>query len=298
MSSYYYPLGTKGKLIGVPFVGSHTNYGNWESDEAIDIAAPVGTPVYAVASGTIGSQFGFLPGEGPGSTDALAGQRLHLVTSGDEFYYAHLSSIAPGIHPGSYVNQGQLLGYSGSASGVAHLHLGEEAQYASRGTSWVQQILGGILNPGPAGTPGGLVPGANAAGPTTGGGTITTPAPQPQPPSGTGTGSQTPTTPDPNIPPGAFQNGTQCAQNSDCLSGNCTDVAGGKMCAPKPFGFGCGGVIPQGICDAIAFLFSLRFLEVVGGGFLVLLGLYLVVRQMGGPQVPVLGTAAKVVGRS
>lgn len=112
------PLGVKEKVIGTPYAGTHT-LGNWESDDAVDLAAPVGTPVYALANGKIGSQFGSL-GEG----GRFAGLRLHLQTPGNEFYYAHLSRFAPGIKPGATVQRGQLLGYSGEANGVGHLHLG------------------------------------------------------------------------------------------------------------------------------------------------------------------------------
>jgi murein DD-endopeptidase MepM/ murein hydrolase activator NlpD len=114
-----YPLGQAGQLIGFPYQGTHLMYGNWESDNAVDISAPIGTPVYAVAAGTIGSQIGPLDSGDP----HLQGQRLHLVTATDEYYYAHLSLIV--VRPGQIVQTGQLLGYSGAANSVAHLHLAE-----------------------------------------------------------------------------------------------------------------------------------------------------------------------------
>jgi murein DD-endopeptidase MepM/ murein hydrolase activator NlpD len=108
-----------GQIIGRPYQGTHRR-GNWESDNAVDVRLPLGTPVYAVASGTIGPQFGPLPGAA--GDPRLAGLRLHLVGAGTEFYYAHLSRFAPGIAPGVHVEAGQLLGYSGQAAGVPHLH--------------------------------------------------------------------------------------------------------------------------------------------------------------------------------
>jgi len=114
-----YPLGAHGSLIGTPHSGTHT-LGNWESDNAVDIGVPNGTPVYAMTNGTIGSQFGALNSSNP----RMAGLRLHLNGGGNEYYYAHLSRFAPGISPGVQVQQGQLLGYSGSANGTPHLHLG------------------------------------------------------------------------------------------------------------------------------------------------------------------------------
>jgi murein DD-endopeptidase MepM/ murein hydrolase activator NlpD len=107
-----------GKVIGTPYAGTHT-LGNWESDRAIDVAVPVGTPVYSPLGGVIGSQFGSL---GAGEGSRFAGLRLHVASPEEEWYGAHLSRFAPGIKPGRRVRPGQLLGYSGSASGVAHLH--------------------------------------------------------------------------------------------------------------------------------------------------------------------------------
>lgn len=108
------------KIIGTPYSGTHT-LGNWESDDAVDIAMPVGSPIYATENGVIGSQFGSL---GASSGSRFAGLRLHLKSPDNEWYYAHLSRFAPGIKPGARVRKGQLIGYSGEANGVAHLHLG------------------------------------------------------------------------------------------------------------------------------------------------------------------------------
>lgn len=113
-----YPLAKVGKVIGLPYQGTHTLFGNWESDNAVDIAAPKGTPVYATEGGTIGSQIGALS---TGGDPKLLGLRLHLDTKGNEWYYAHLSKIL--VKPGQRVQEGQLLGYSGEANGVAHLHI-------------------------------------------------------------------------------------------------------------------------------------------------------------------------------
>lgn len=113
-----------GQIIGEPYAGTHAKAfnvaggsDNWESENAVDIGVPVGTPVYAVSDGTIGPQFGSL-----GSGGRFAGLRLHLNAGGSSYYYAHLSSFAPGIRPGKAVAAGTLLGFSGSANGVAHLH--------------------------------------------------------------------------------------------------------------------------------------------------------------------------------
>lgn len=115
-----YPLGKKGKLIGTPYSGTHT-IGNWQSDNAVDIGVPIGTPIVAVSDGVIGDRFGSL-----GKGGRFAGLRLNLLGSDNNYYYAHLSRFAAGIKPGTHVKKGQILGYSGSANGVAHLHFGVE----------------------------------------------------------------------------------------------------------------------------------------------------------------------------
>lgn len=117
LGAYAYPVAVRGKIIGLPYQGTHTMYGNWESQNAVDIAVPEGTPVYAVDDGVVGGQIGPL-----GSSDPrLAGKRLHLVTADNEYYYAHLSTIV--VHAGQRVRKGDLIGYTGQANGVAHLHL-------------------------------------------------------------------------------------------------------------------------------------------------------------------------------
>lgn len=118
-----FPLARRGNLIGTPGVGTHSFSAppdNWQSDNALDIGVPNGTNVFAVDDGTISSSLGF--GDS-GSGGRFAGKRLHLQTTDNVWYYAHLSSFADGIAPGAEVKKGQLLGRSGSANGVPHLHI-------------------------------------------------------------------------------------------------------------------------------------------------------------------------------
>jgi murein DD-endopeptidase MepM/ murein hydrolase activator NlpD len=124
-SAYVYPLGVQGQIIGCPFVPGSTHSpfavpNNLASDNAVDIAVPVGTPVYAVADGVVGRQIGPLDSTDP----RMAGLRVHLDTSGVRFYYAHLSRID--VFPGEYVRAGQQIGLSGSANGAAHLHFAQD----------------------------------------------------------------------------------------------------------------------------------------------------------------------------
>lgn len=112
-----------GRVIGYPYQGTHDHpypgdsMHNWESCNAVDLALDYGTPLYAVCDGSIGSQIGPLSSSNP----VLLGQRLHLFTEGNEWYYAHLSKLY--VRAGQHVRAGQRLGNSGSANGVNHLHL-------------------------------------------------------------------------------------------------------------------------------------------------------------------------------
>jgi murein DD-endopeptidase MepM/ murein hydrolase activator NlpD len=118
--SYTYPLGRKGAIIGTPYHGTHT-LGNWQSDNALDIKVPEGTPVYAVTDGTIGPRIGSFNTKNP----RFAGERVTVVGKTNSFYYAHLSKLV--VQAGQTVTAGQLLGYSGEANGVAHLHFAVKA---------------------------------------------------------------------------------------------------------------------------------------------------------------------------
>lgn len=118
-------LGAPGKLIGGPGQGTHSytsGPNNWQSDRAVDIRVPVGTPVYAPFAGVVDAH-----SYGPlGSGDPrMAGLRINLHGAGNSAYLAHLSKIIAA--PGQRVRQGELLGYTGSANGVPHLHFAVQA---------------------------------------------------------------------------------------------------------------------------------------------------------------------------
>lgn len=86
--------------------------------DAIDIAAPQGTPVLAVAGGKILKLF-----------QSKAGGTTVYQLSGDEkfiYYYAHLDRYADGLHEGRIVRQGETIAYVGdtgnAGTGNYHLH--------------------------------------------------------------------------------------------------------------------------------------------------------------------------------
>ena len=90
-------------------------HGGWHHGD--DIFAPLGTPVVAVASGTI-NRVGW---------ERVGGWRLWVRdTAADEFYYAHLSGYAPTVFHSKRVRAGQVIGFVGDTGdafgGSPHLH--------------------------------------------------------------------------------------------------------------------------------------------------------------------------------
>lgn len=81
--------------------------------QGIDIAMPVGTPLYAVKAGTISYV---------DSLNDANGMGLTLTVGNEAFLYWHVSSIA--VSPGQWVQEGQLIALSGNTgySTGAHLH--------------------------------------------------------------------------------------------------------------------------------------------------------------------------------
>jgi murein DD-endopeptidase MepM/ murein hydrolase activator NlpD len=93
--------------------------GGRRKHRGIDIFAPKGTPIVAVADGIIS----FI-GEQP-----KGGQCVWLTTeNGASFYYAHLDRWAAGLYEGMEVRSGDLLGYVGNTGNARttppHLHFG------------------------------------------------------------------------------------------------------------------------------------------------------------------------------
>jgi murein DD-endopeptidase MepM/ murein hydrolase activator NlpD len=118
-----YPLAARGSLIQGPGgTGTHHPGQNWQSSNAVDLEAVEGTAVYAVDHGFVSPPGPYSGFGDSGQGGRFAGKRLHLVTDTNAWFYGHLSQIT--VTPGQKVTRGQLLGYSGTANSVAHLHLG------------------------------------------------------------------------------------------------------------------------------------------------------------------------------
>ena len=86
--------------------------------DAIDIAAPQGTPVLAAAAGKILKLF----------QSKAGGTTIYQLSSDEKFiyYYAHLDRYAEGLQEGRIVTQGETIAYVGdtgnAGAGNYHLH--------------------------------------------------------------------------------------------------------------------------------------------------------------------------------
>ena len=111
-------------LFAYPFPG-HT-WTTYEGHEGIDISFEgiEGQPVYAAASGTVTYvQTGYGNLQGSENLDSYGNCVFINHGGGWESRYAHMSSVV--VTSGTYVQEGQLLGYVGNTGNSygAHLHL-------------------------------------------------------------------------------------------------------------------------------------------------------------------------------
>lgn len=92
--------------------------GSERMHEALDIPAPIGTPVYAVADGRIAKLFTSKPG----------GLTIYQFDPNEKYsyYYAHLDRYATALKEGQQVKRGELIGYVGTTGNAdraaPHLH--------------------------------------------------------------------------------------------------------------------------------------------------------------------------------
>ena len=108
------PLAFSRITSGFTYARPHPILGGVRPHLAVDYAAPVGTPVQAVASGTV-----LLAGWNGGN-----GIQVHLRHhAGYETLYNHLSRLGPGVRRGARVDQRQVIGYVGSTGLSTGPHL-------------------------------------------------------------------------------------------------------------------------------------------------------------------------------
>jgi murein DD-endopeptidase MepM/ murein hydrolase activator NlpD len=112
-------------LLPVPGVKPDTLYDSYDDPrsggrehEAIDIMAPRGTPVVAVADGEVAKLF----------TSRGGGITIYQFDDTETvcYYYAHLDRYADGLAEGDRIERGQVIGYVGSTGNASpeapHLH--------------------------------------------------------------------------------------------------------------------------------------------------------------------------------
>jgi murein DD-endopeptidase MepM/ murein hydrolase activator NlpD len=107
-----------------PVYGKHRYSNDWGAPrqntgqhQGNDIFAAAGTPIVSVCNGTLHRV----------GTNTVPGNRLYLkCTTGDEFFYAHLSAFASDARSGLKVTAGQVVGFVGSTGDAEqtppHLH--------------------------------------------------------------------------------------------------------------------------------------------------------------------------------
>jgi murein DD-endopeptidase MepM/ murein hydrolase activator NlpD len=112
-SRFIFPVAGR-TTIGGPFGSFRADTGAHQGN---DLFADFGTPVVAVADGTL-KKVGSLP---------ISGNRLWVYADGgDQFFYAHLASFAPAAVDDRHVEKGTVLGYIGNTGDAEptppHLH--------------------------------------------------------------------------------------------------------------------------------------------------------------------------------
>lgn len=109
-----------GKIIGTPYKGTHT-LGNWQSDNAVDVSLKIGTPLRIPRDAVVEK----VGGSYKGGASRFDGYQVTVrLPNGNRLFYTHLSKS--NVRAGQRLRAGQVIGRSGAANGVPHLHLGAE----------------------------------------------------------------------------------------------------------------------------------------------------------------------------
>jgi murein DD-endopeptidase MepM/ murein hydrolase activator NlpD len=118
-----------GSNVSIPSDGAHGGQSGWQSNNAWDIKATIGTPVYAVIGGTLKTynDYGPTPIKKDGKTLFGAGFTVDSDDGLPDVYYTHLKDVT--VKQGDKVTCGQLLGYvmDFPGSDYDHLHIGVES---------------------------------------------------------------------------------------------------------------------------------------------------------------------------
>ncbi|MDE2428043.1 MAG: M23 family metallopeptidase [Burkholderiales bacterium] len=92
----------------------HPIFGKWKAHTGVDFAAPIGTPIRASGDGVVVSAG---PSNGYGNLVVIKHWSNYSTA------YAHMSRFAEGIHKGSKVSQGEVIGYVGMTGWATGPHL-------------------------------------------------------------------------------------------------------------------------------------------------------------------------------
>lgn len=140
---YMYPF--------VAAIGTPDPYGGFPKPD-VNVQVPDGYPITALLPGTvsgINSIGGAVPPYGAVVTVKLQTPVNNLAT---HTAYLHLKGVAPNITPGTWVNSGDVIGYSGggSAAGSQKVPVGfalYNGDYYGQGSAWGLMSLQNVLGP-------------------------------------------------------------------------------------------------------------------------------------------------------
>jgi len=120
--------------IKIPRDGAHAGQSGWQSNNAWDIKADIGDPVYAVAPGTVVTFKDYGPKVIKTNGKKLFGAGFTVKSDEGlpDVYYTHLKD--PQVNKGDKIECGQLLGYVMDFPGSSydHLHIGIESGHNIR----------------------------------------------------------------------------------------------------------------------------------------------------------------------
>ena len=92
----------------------HPILGVWKAHQGVDFAAPAGTPIRASGDGVVE-----MAGKSNGYGNLVVIKHWGAYSTA----YGHMSAFAAGIHKGSHVSQGEVIGYVGSTGWATGPHL-------------------------------------------------------------------------------------------------------------------------------------------------------------------------------
>lgn len=135
--------GSSFKWGGGPSDHSKRPLGNWQSDNAWDIMAAEGTPVYSISDGTVSKVSG---SDTLSSNGVVYGYNVTVNTGNNEIFYTHLGSLAPGMKENARISKGDLVGNIGkpkeNPNWPTHVHIGVKSGNIDQFINGQAEIVG------------------------------------------------------------------------------------------------------------------------------------------------------------